>query len=115
VRSRNEVAQALQGVDGKAAVRTRSSLWLFALRDECPCEAVAPEVLGLVQGYVSAADQHGNAVTGLPQSRADRAGDVVRGCNPQSLEYVFGVRPGAAGENGEELVSSEARERVSEP
>src|SRR5665213_150601 len=87
----------------------------FALRDECPCETVAPEVLGLVQGYVSAADQHGNAFTGLPQSRADRAGDVVRGCHPQSLEYVFGIRPGAAGENGEELVSSEARERVSEP
>ena len=92
----------------------RSSLSLFALSDECPCETVAPEVLGLVQGYVSAADQHGNAVTGLPHSRADRAGDVVRGCNPQSLEYVFGIRPGAAGENDDELVSSEARERVSE-
>jgi len=69
----------------------------------------------LVQGYVSAADEHGNAVTWLPQSHADRAGDVVRGCNTQSLEYVFGIRPGAAGENDDELVSSEARERVSEP
>src|SRR5450756_106421 len=107
------LAAPLLGMSGHGQFRTVHSA--FALRDECPCETVAPEVLGLVQGYVSAADQHGNAVTGLPQSRADRAGDVVRGCNPQSLEYVFGIRPGAAGENGDELVSSEARERVSEP